>query len=227
MDELFSGWDNVPEEPKKDEEEKKVPEDVKMKVGNVTRDGRIQMGFNQEIQVPPFIKQAKKEEKDQEKEKSKRALVNSVSLDELDATKLVSVSFILNSESDTGKLKFFVEITEWSGFKFELFLNFTDPLMVSKGHAKDKVIVRILNPKMFRSAVNGKTMKGVDVTTVSEIKTQLPFGINEEDLKQSATQASDSMQAFMIVQLIVSLFLKGALDDLFSLFFTIQIICFL
>jgi len=41
---------------------------VKMKVANVTRNGRIQMPFNQEIQVPPFIKKA------QEEGKSKRAL---------------------------------------------------------------------------------------------------------------------------------------------------------
>ena len=44
MDQLFKDWKNVPREPKKngaEEEEKKDPGDVKMRVGNVTRDGRI------------------------------------------------------------------------------------------------------------------------------------------------------------------------------------------
>lgn len=41
-----------------------------------------------------------------------------------------------------------------------------------------------------------------------------------------ATSASNSMKAMMFLQLIIQLFLRGSLDELWNMFFALQVMCY-
>ena len=59
------------------------------------------------------------------------------------------------------------------------------------------------------------------------IPPQLPLGLSEDELIEQAKSAQSSVLGIFIVQLILQIFLKGSLDRLWNLFFTLQIICHL
>lgn len=56
---------------------------------------------------------------------------------------------------------------------------------------------------------------------------QLPPGVDESQLKSEAATASNGMKALFFVQIILQICLKGAMNDFWVMFFTLQIICYL
>lgn len=62
---------------------------------------------------------------------------------------------------------------------------------------------------------------------VKSIPRQLPKEVDEESLKNSAVGAGAAMQSFMVIQLVAQFFLKGLMQNLWSLFFTLQLICYM
>ena len=62
---------------------------------------------------------------------------------------------------------------------------------------------------------------------VKTVPRQLPKGVNAAELEKDAESASDAMKGMVFVQLIAQLFLKGAMNDLWNLYFTLQIMCYL
>jgi hypothetical protein len=65
------------------------------------------------------------------------------------------------------------------------------------------------------------------VEFVKSIPRQLPKDVDEEALANSAKGAGAAMQSLMIIQLGAQFFLKGLMNNLWSLFFTLQIICYM
>ena len=59
------------------------------------------------------------------------------------------------------------------------------------------------------------------------IPPQLPFGVSEDELIKQAKSTQNCVLGISIVQLVLQIFLKGSLDRLWNLFFTMQIICYL
>lgn len=65
---------------------------------------------------------------------------------------VMQVELVINSVVDAEKVSFGVEIKNWTSHYLELFLNFTDPLKISKGFPQDEIVCRIINGKLFRAA---------------------------------------------------------------------------
>jgi len=51
--------------------------------------------------------------------------------------------------------------------------------------------------------------------------TQLPHWVDEEALRREAENASNGMKVLLFVQLVMQIFLKKSLEQLFVLFFTL------
>ena len=56
---------------------------------------------------------------------------------------------------------------------------------------------------------------------------QLPKGQDAASLEAAAESAGNAVKGMMIIQLVAQVFLKGALNNLWSLLFTLQMCCFL
>ena len=59
---------------------------------------------------------------------------------------ICSVRFILASEIDPKDIKYFLEIKKWDEYGVDIFVNFTDPMLVSRGEDRDLVEITIKRP---------------------------------------------------------------------------------
>lgn len=50
---------------------------------------------------------------------------------------------------DTEQLLFFLELTNWNETNIDIFINFTNPLAISKGSLMDNIILKIINKDLF------------------------------------------------------------------------------
>ena len=60
-----------------------------------------------------------------------------------------------------------------------------------------------------------------------KIPKQVPKDVDPVVVKDRAEMSASAIKAMMILQIILSIFLNGALDDLWGLFFTLQIMCYM
>ena len=70
-------------------------------------------------------------------------------------------------------------------------------------------------------------MTAEKTTMVQPVPRQLPKGVDADAVEASADSAGNAVKGIMIIQLVAQVFLKGALDNLWSLLFTLQMCCFL
>ena len=64
-------------------------------------------------------------------------------------------------------------------------------------------------------------------TSLAEkIPKQVPLGVDAAVVKKRAEASATFVKAMMILQIILSVFLKGAMNDLWGLYFTLQIMCY-
>lgn len=129
--------------------------------------------------------------------------------------------FVLNSGVNPDDIKFFLEITDWNEQGMELFINFTNPLLISQGILKDQVICKVLNKKLFMSYDGREVLRSDRIYIQEKIPRQLPAGISQEKLQSEAESASNGMKAIFVVQILLQLCLKGALNDFWVMFFTL------
>ena len=99
---------------------------LEVEIDEITRDGLIKFKFNQDIHEPDLIKEAKKGSMNI----NKRSLS---SLDSIDVGKFISIYFVMKSDVDPGAIEFFLNLEKWEGSDVWLRVNFTQPLLVSKG----------------------------------------------------------------------------------------------
>lgn len=59
---------------------------------------------------------------------------------------ICSVRFILASEVDPKDIKYFLVIKRWDETGVDIYVNFTDPMLVSRGEDRDLVEVSIKRP---------------------------------------------------------------------------------
>ena len=109
----------------------------------------------------------------------------------------------------------------------KIFINFTNPLLISQGLDKDVIICKVLNRQLFTSYDFREVLSSERIYIQKALPRQLPVGVSEEKLMQEAQTASNGMKAILIVQILLQLCLKGALNDFWVMFFTLQIICYL
>jgi len=195
------------------------PPPVDLAISEMSRDGKIKVEFNQELKVPGFIKEA-------EDSGDKGRIL--LALSEIDVGRdIMDVQFISRNDDDRHDKSYYLELTEWSGKNLEVFVNFSDPLLVSTGDDGDSMVTKIKNPAMFvPTAPGGKPLDPANATSVKEVPAQLPKGVSEAELKAQAAASHQTMQTLAIIQLVAAVFMKGAINDLLQLFFTLQIICY-
>jgi hypothetical protein len=112
--------DDSDDGPKKKEIEYVDPE---LKIDKISKDGKIKMTFNQDMIVPPFI------DRDTSAERGRQA----IALSELNVARdVVDFKFISQNEEDTPP-EFYLSLTKWTEREMEVFVNFTDPTVISKG----------------------------------------------------------------------------------------------
>ena len=78
---------------------------------------------------------------------------------ELDVQRdLMDFSFVLRSDVEEEELLFYLELLDWQPTHLDILVNFTDPLLISKGLVRDQIVVTIKNPEYFVSNVTGKQL---------------------------------------------------------------------
>jgi hypothetical protein len=88
--------------------------------------------------VPPFA---------DEKQRRGRALSSQVYLSEIDVTRdIIDLKFLLKSEIDKSKIRYTLEVVKWTENVFQIYINFTHPLVISQGQERDEVKLIIRNP---------------------------------------------------------------------------------
>ena len=190
------------------------PEPVILKITEFTRNGVLKIGFNQPLEVPGFIN----EEGQAKRSNETRRLVD---LTEIDANRdIIELMFILNSDETPENIEYFLELTNWTEEAMELLVNFTNPLIISKGIRPDQVFCKIKHTNMFLAKNSNEKLMSDRVYIQKMIPTQLPKGVSEDEIIGQAKTAQGGILASVIVQLLLQIVLKGSLDRLWNLFFT-------
>lgn len=106
-----------------------------------------------------------------------------------------------------------------------IFVNFTDPLSI-KGN--NKVITSVVDLTKFKSKADPTmTLSPDKAVMMKEVPDQLPKGVSAADIKAQAETTKNAMMGVAVIQLVASVFLKGVMNDLWSLFFTLQIMVYI
>ena len=108
----------------------------------------------------------------------------------------------------------------------EVFVNFTDPLAISTGQSRDSVEFIIKNPAQFISAKSGESLDPEKAVIKKSVPKQLPKGVDGEALVANAESAANGFKGLIVVQLVMQIFMKGAIDDMWNLYLMLQIIVF-
>lgn len=75
-----------------------------------------------------------------------------VDLQEIDVDRdILEILLEINSNVDPNDIQYSLEITDWTEKNMKLHLNFTNPLMVSKGLIPDVIFAKIKNTHMFQA----------------------------------------------------------------------------
>ena len=82
------------------------------------------------------------------------------------------------------------------------------------------------NPNLFVSKESGLPLNIVKPLKRTVPK-QLPKEIDADALMQQASSTKNSFTAILIIEIVLSFFLKGIIDDLWGLFLILQIFAYL
>lgn len=116
-----------------------------MELGQFTKDGQMNIEFNQPLDVPEFMLKSER-----------RALLGKNSVD---MTKIIGLEFTVQSDVNPKKLQYYIEIIEWTTQNLKLKFNFADTSKISQGLMNDKMSIQIKNPTYFASSLSGETYK--------------------------------------------------------------------
>ena len=116
------------------------------------------MVFNQELLVPYEYQNMP------QRDRTKRKLEGASS-----ANDTFAFNFTTRTNQDVVKLRLvphgddvipqpFYELVEWTKDYMAFVLEFEDPLQVSRGETQDEIVVDVLKPELFRSAIYNHTL---------------------------------------------------------------------
>lgn len=80
---------------------------------------------------------------------------------------------------------------------------------------------------MFVSEASGLPMTLPETPMKQTIPRQLPKGVSAEKAEAQAKSAKNSFTAILIIEVILSFFLKGIIDDLWGLFLILQVLAYM
>jgi len=82
-----------------------------------------------------------------------------ITLEELNVTRdVLDFQYSLKSNIDKSQINYDLIITEWTSRGMTLYINFTEPLAVSKGDIFDEVYINVKNKNLFVSNKTGVTL---------------------------------------------------------------------
>ena len=132
---LFQGWKKdlekhtkVAKTTYKKLEKKNLP---LMIFSNITRNGMMSLTFNQNILVPSFIKKISHQSAGSDD--SHRHLDSHLDIDTIDVSQIIDLKFLLKSDTNPDEIKYSLELMEWNDKVIQVFINFTNPLLISQG----------------------------------------------------------------------------------------------
>ena len=77
---------------------------------------------------------------------------------------MLDLEFVLNSENvEPEEIKYYLTLQSWTENGMEIQVNFTNPLIISKGAKPDKLIFKVINKKLFRSKLSDEVLKSTRV----------------------------------------------------------------
>ena len=98
---------------------------IDLGISEISRNGVVRVQFNQPLNVPEIFNVTAKG----------RSLLT---FSELDVQRdLMDFSFVLRSDVEAEELVFYLELLDWQPTHLDILVNFTDPLLISKGLVKD------------------------------------------------------------------------------------------
>ena len=109
--------------------------------------------------------------------------------------------------------------------------DFKNPQDISRGRFKDRVALQVMNENYFvvfdtKNKKTHKIQKRFLSNKVSLYK-QLIKGQNEQTIQLNAEQASNSIIGLVMIQLFLSTFVNYSIEDLWRLFYMLQLVAFL
>lgn len=172
--------------------ERKESVPPKIKVGSLSREGKLSLKFNQPFIVPPFIA-----------ERQGRQLVD---YSEINVARDILQVSLLQQPTELGKnAEFGIILEEWTSEKLAVKLNFSDPLIISQGTSPDSLSVKIKDPELFVAKDGFRPITEADTSIESIVPRQFPNWITEESVESYCRLLSRILLA------IFGLFLFGAL----------------
>ena len=84
-------------------------------------------------------------------------------------------------------------------------------------------MLKIIDKPLFMNPY-GEIVNQNNTIMMKQIPRQLPKGVDAELLTQNSKDSGKAVEVFFIIQIIISVILKGSIDYIFSLFLTLQMI---
>lgn len=109
----------------------------------------------------------------------------------------MDIQLVLKSDEEVENIEYFLEIKNWTQEFMDVHINFTDPLLISKGLKLDEIICKILNKDLFQAKFSSMVLMSDRIYIQKSLPRQLPRGIDEKSLSDSASSASSGMKAMM------------------------------
>lgn len=120
---------------------------VQLDKSDVSRDGSFEIKFNQKMKVPDFIDNGESRKTLRQTGERTGDFKVKIPLSQLDVTRdICSVRFILSSDIEPESIKYFLEIKRWDESGLAIGVNFTNPLLISRGEGRDLMEITIKRP---------------------------------------------------------------------------------
>jgi hypothetical protein len=169
--------------------------------------------------MPYFLQ---KRNRRRRKSKSKRRKL--VGLKNINVARdVLTLKYVFRQDQEPKKFAYGLEMKEWTSNQMKIHIDFNNPLMVSRGNDMDQLVLNIVDRDLFVNS-DGDKVQANRTTVVKELPRQVPKGVDAKELKKDAKSSGNAMIAMFIVQIVLSLFLKGSIDLIYSLFLTLQMI---
>ena len=98
---------------------------VDLFIKEISKNGIVRVQFNQPLNVPEFFSS----------ESKGRRLIAFSDLDV--ARDLMDFKFVLRSDLDPKDIVYYLELVDWQMDHLDIYVNFTEPLLISKGLIQD------------------------------------------------------------------------------------------
>ena len=133
----------------------------------------------------------------------------------------------IKNEAIQEEIEYDLYIKEWEPRYMVLQCNFTDPTVVSYGYEFDVARINVRNRFLFTSAESGQTLKEEYASDINDFPRQVLPGIDSFALQAETQKAGFAVVAVAIVIMLCHLCLGGSLNDAWTLYYTMQMMCYL